>query len=100
MNLTLTNRGLDLDDRRLVGHGLGFIDGLFNGGNVVVTVGNRKRVPAIRFEALQDIFGKGDCGVTVNRDVVVVVKSDKLAELPVTFEKRERLCQFKHSKEK
>ncbi len=33
-------------------------------------------VPAVSFKALADIFGEGDIGGTVDRDMVVVVEGD------------------------
>ncbi len=44
-------------------------------------------MPAVGEEALLDILGEGAGGVTVNRDVVVVVESDEVSELEVTGER-------------
>ena len=80
----VTDSGLDLDDGRLIGNGLSFGNSSSNGSNIVVTIGDRQSVPAIRFETLQDIFSERDFSRTINGDLVVIVQSNELAELPVT----------------
>ncbi len=46
----------------------------------VVAVGHVDDLPAIRLEALRAILGEGDVGTGGERDVVVVIQADQLAE--------------------
>ena len=73
-----TNDGAAHDDGRArVGFG-----GLDRGVNRVhtVTVVHFLDVPVIRGETRGAVFGEGQVGGTVNRDVIVVVEIDQLAE--------------------
>ena len=79
--------GLDADDRGLVGDLAGLRDGLVETLEVLVTVKDVGDVPAVREEALLDVLGEGAGGVTVDRDVVVVVEGNQVSELEVTGER-------------
>ena len=72
--------GVDDDEGRLVGDGLGLFDGGAEGVEVL-DVGNMLDVPAVGFEALADVFAEGEVGVAVDGDGVVVVEVDELAQL-------------------
>ncbi|MBV6465850.1 MAG: hypothetical protein PGMFKBFP_01136 [Anaerolineales bacterium] len=50
----------------------------------VVSVRHVLDVPAVGFEAFAAVFGEGQIGGAVNRDVVVVVKIDEFAELEMS----------------
>ena len=76
-----------LDHRRLVRDGLGVLDRLADRVEVGVAVGDVLRVPAERVEARRDVLGERDVGVAVDRDLVVVVEDDELAEAPVAGER-------------
>ena len=52
----------------------------------VVAVGDVDRLPATRLETFGDVFGKSDVGAGRQRDAVVVVKADQLAELEMPGE--------------
>ncbi len=66
------------DDRRLVGLGLRRLDGRVQLGDVLdVLAGllpvDGLHVPAVGLVALRDVFGEGDVGVVLDRDLVGVV---------------------------
>ena len=52
----------------------------FFDGDEIVAVGDGLDVPVIGLEALGDVFGEGELGGAVERDEVVVVEDDELAE--------------------
>jgi len=54
--------GADLDQRWLVGDGLGFGNGSLNVCEVVVAVADDLSVEAIGLEALADVLGEGEIG--------------------------------------
>ena len=54
----------------------------------IVSILNRLRVPAIRFETPGTIFREGDVGRSGKRDVVVVIEANQFAELQMTSERR------------
>lgn len=82
------DRGVDLDERRLVGHGLGRLDGLLDGGVVVVAVLDDLHVPAVGLVALLHVLGERDVGAAVDGDLVIVVQHDELAEAQVAGQRR------------
>lgn len=84
---TEADGGLDTDDRGLVGDVSGLGDGLEETLEVLVTVKDVRNVPSVGEEALLDVFGEGAGGVTVDRDVVVIVEGDEVSELEVTSER-------------
>jgi hypothetical protein len=53
----------------------------------IVSILNRLRVPAIRFETPDTVFRKGDMGRSRKRDMIVVIKADQFAELQMTSER-------------
>jgi hypothetical protein len=69
------------DKRGLVPLRLGLGDGGGDGGAVVAV--HFGHVPAIGQETLGHILGKGQLGAALDRDLVVVVKIDQLAQGPV-----------------
>lgn len=83
----VANGGLELDKRRLVGDGLGLLDGSLNGLKVVVTVLDLDDVPAVSLVSLRDVLSEGNSGVTVNGDLVVVPDGNKVTELEVTSQR-------------
>ena len=76
--------GGHLDDRRLVGHGLGGFDRLGDGIHISVALGHVLHVPAVGLVALQHVLGEGHIGASINGDAVVVVEGNQLAQLQVT----------------
>ncbi len=54
----------------------------------VVAVGHVQRLPAIGLEAFRAILGERDGGAGRQRDLVVVVQADQLAQLQVTRQRR------------
>ena len=54
---------------------------------VAVRLVDELRVPAVGFETLADVVGERDDGRTGQRDVVVVVEADQLAELEMAGER-------------
>mmetsp|Transcript_9518 Transcript_9518/g.28765 ORF Transcript_9518/g.28765 Transcript_9518/m.28765 type:complete len:494 (-) Transcript_9518:3-1484(-) len=78
--------GRHLEQRGLVGDGLGLLDGVLDGLEVGVAVDDVDDVPAVRLEALRDVLGEGNLGVSVDRDVVVVVEGDQLSKADVSGE--------------
>ena len=72
------------DDGRSVDICLALEDRGIHGVDIDGTVGQQigvQGLPAVRLVALQDVLGEGDVGVALNRDVVVIVKNDEVAEL-------------------
>ena len=63
-----------------VGHGLGVAQRPLEGVEVVGDLAQFDHVPAVRPEAFRDVVAVGQRGVAVDRDVVVVVDRDQLAE--------------------
>lgn len=47
-------------------------------------------MPAIGLETLLNIFSERDGSITINGNLVIVVQSNKLSELPVTFKGNQR----------
>lgn len=82
-----TNGGLELDKSRLVGNGLGLLDGSLDGSKVVVTVIDLDDVPAVSLISLGDVLGEGNSGVTVNGDLVVVPDGNEVAKLEVASQR-------------
>ena len=50
----------------------------------IVAVGDERGMPAIGLEAFAAIFREGDIGAGSERDVIVVVQTNQLAELEVS----------------
>ena len=73
--------GLAADQRGLGGVGLGLLDGGFDGDRVVA-LHVADHLPAVGFEALGGVVGEPAVDVAVDRNVVVVVEGDQLAEAP------------------
>ena len=74
------DRGGDLDHAGLVGDRLGRLDRLADPLHIVVAVGHVLHVPAVGLVALEHVLGERHRCVTVDGDVVVVVKGDQLAQ--------------------
>src|SRR6185312_3446545 len=53
-----------------------------------VSVADRLRVPAVRFESSSAILAEGDVGASRQRDLIVVVQINQLAELQMTGQRR------------
>ncbi len=70
----------DRDERRLVGDGPGGLDGLFDADDVLAAL-DLLDVPAVGAVAGRDVLGQRDVGVVLDRDLVVVVEHDQVAEL-------------------
>ena len=81
---TETNGGGKLDHGWLVGDLLGLLDGSLHTLEIGVTLLDVLNVPAVSLETLHNILGEGTLGVTVDRNVVVVVDGDQFTELQVT----------------
>mmetsp|Transcript_20755 Transcript_20755/g.52312 ORF Transcript_20755/g.52312 Transcript_20755/m.52312 type:complete len:551 (-) Transcript_20755:7-1659(-) len=79
----VANEGGHLDEGGLVGDGLGGGDGLAEAIDVQVAVLNVLHVPAERLVAGAHILREGDVGVSVDRDLVVIVQRNQLAQAPV-----------------
>ena len=73
--------GLAADQRGLRGVGLGLLDGGFDLDRVVA-LHVADHLPAIGFETLGGVVGEPAVDVAVDRDVVVVVEGDELAQAP------------------
>ena len=69
-----------------VGDGLGPIERGLEGVEVVGDLADLVDVPAVAPEALAGVVGQRQLGDAVDRDVVVVVDHDQLAELLVAGE--------------
>ena len=75
------------DERRLVGDGLGRLERVVERLHVLVVAAvggvpvHVLHVPAVGLVAGADVLGLGDAGVVLDRDVVVVVHHDQVAEL-------------------
>ena len=75
------NDRLAADQRRLVGDGLRGLDGGLDGGNIVaIDLGDH--VPSIGFESPRRVVGEPAFDVAVDRNAVVVVERDQLAQAP------------------
>lgn len=59
----------ELDDGGLVGDLLGLNNGVVDGLEVIVTIIDGLDVPVIRLEALGNILGERDVGVTIDGDI-------------------------------
>lgn len=79
----IADQGGHLDERRLVGDGLGGGDGIAQAVQVVVAVLDVLHVPALSLVAGGNVLGEGDLGVAVDGDAVVIVQDDELAQAPV-----------------
>jgi hypothetical protein len=84
---SVTDGGSELDNGRLVLGLLGLLDGSLNGVEVVVTIVNDENLPAVGFITLDNVLSEGDVGVSVNRNMVVVVDGNQVAKLEVTSER-------------
>ena len=73
--------GLAADQRGLGGVGLGLLDGGFDGDRVV-TLHVADHLPAVGFEPFRRVVGEPALHMAVDRDVVVVVEGDQLAQAP------------------
>ncbi len=73
-----TNDGAAHDDGR-ARVGFGGLNGGVNAIHIIAVV-HFLDVPVIRGETRGSVFGEGQVGGTVNRDVIVVVEIDQLAE--------------------
>ena len=78
---------VNADQRRLVLYLLRVLDRLFDGFQIVA-VRDLRHVPAGRLETLCPVFGKREIGRTVDRDLVVVVEIDQIAELQMPGKRR------------
>ena len=74
------------DERRPLGHPLRVRDSRIDRLEIV-TVGDPLYVPTVRLEAPRGVVGQGELGRPIDRDAIVVVKPDQLAELQVTCER-------------
>mmetsp|Transcript_4819 Transcript_4819/g.13917 ORF Transcript_4819/g.13917 Transcript_4819/m.13917 type:complete len:466 (-) Transcript_4819:590-1987(-) len=83
---SVSDEGGHLDQGRLVGDGLGLLDGGLDSIEVVVSVGDVLHMPSHGLVTGADILSEGDLSVSVDRDPVVIVEGDQLAESPVTGE--------------
>ena len=83
---SIANEGRDLDEGGLVGDRLCLSDGLADGFVVGVSVLDVDHVPSESLVPLGDVLSKGDLGVSINGDLVVVVEGDELAKAPVAGE--------------
>jgi hypothetical protein len=70
---------LQLDERRAAGLGLGRGERGVDGREVLAVV-DPLDVPAVGLVALADVLGEGDVGVVLDRDPVVVVDQDQVAQ--------------------
>ena len=77
----LADHRLAADERRAVGDGLRRRDGRVDGVDVVA-VDAADHVPAVRLEASRRVVGEPAGDVAVDRDAVVVVERDELAQPP------------------
>ena len=68
------------DERRLVGDGLGVGDGLLDADDVLAAL-DLLHVPAVGAVAGGGVLGQRDVGVVLDRDLVVVVEHDEVAQL-------------------
>ena len=84
---TVTDRGPEDNEGRLVLLGAGLLDRLVHALEVLVAVLDVEDLPVVRLEALRDVLGEGDRGRTVDRDLVVVVDRNQVAELEVAGER-------------
>ena len=82
----LADRRLADNEGRLFALGFGFIDRLVHRVDAVA-VDRADHVPAIGFETLSRIVTEPALHVAVDRNAVVVIESDELAELPDTGER-------------
>ena len=76
----IADDGAHRDERRLVGDGLGRGDGFFDADDVLAALDNL-HVPAVRLVAGGRVLGERDVGVVLDRDLVVVVEHDEVAQL-------------------
>ena len=72
--------GAQDDDRRLVDHCLCLLDSLLDRGDVLAAL-DVLNVPTVCLIASGDVLGQRDVGVVLDRDVVLVVEHDEVAEL-------------------
>ena len=72
----VTDGGGHLDDRRLIGDGLGGCDCFGDGIHIGVSIRHVLYMPAVGLVALQHILGERHVGAAVDRDVVVVVEGN------------------------
>ncbi len=68
------------DERRPVGDGLGVGDGLLDGRHVLAAL-HLLHVPAVGLVARGGVLAQRDVGVVLDRDLVVVVEDDEVAQL-------------------
>jgi hypothetical protein len=73
--------GGELDHCRLVLDCLGCRDGFLHGIQIGVTLLHGQRVPAVGFKSLRDVLGEGTSSITILRDELVPVWSKKEDEL-------------------
>ncbi len=83
MRCTPADVAVDDDERRAV---LFLLEGLESPRKnlAIVRVADARDVPAVPDEPCGDIFGERECGVALDRDVVVVVDPAKIRELQVS----------------
>ena len=74
------------DERRAVADTLRLRDCLIDRVQIVA-VGDPLHVPAVGLEALDGVVGESQIGGAVDRDAIVVVKADQLAQLQVSRER-------------
>ena len=79
LGAAVTDDGAHADERRLGGLGLGGEDGFLD-GDEVVAVFDHLHVPVVGLEALGHVFGVAEFGGAVERDQIVVIEHDQLAQ--------------------
>ncbi len=83
----VADSGVNHDEGRPLRLGLGCDEGAVNRLKVGVTVVNPQDLPAVGFEALAHVLGKGQRGRAVERDPVVVVEPNQLAQPKMTSQR-------------
>ena len=83
----ITDNALDRDERRPVGDGPGAVD---RGQDVryVLAAFDPLDVPSVRLVALRHVLGQRDRRVVLDRDLVVVIEDDEVAELLTAGDRR------------
>lgn len=61
------------------------MDSLLYSLQVIVAIFNRRYMPSIGLEAFQDIFSKRDIDLTIDRNIVSVVKSNNFTKFPMSM---------------
>ena len=79
LGAAVADDGANADEGRLGGFGFGFLNGGFDGGQIVAIV-NPQDLPAVSFESIVGVLGEAELGRAVEGDEVVIVEEDELAE--------------------